>query len=146
MPKLLWRCNLWNENNSLRNVFIGWSRWYCATGLNTEPKVVGREQDSEETEREIVWVTERCWKWEVAWAINLIVGENIHCRCGRIIWDDLDDGYWFFSQAQNIFSVNLLMTFCLTDKSQILYTTSSLFGAFTSCKENKVLWYMRMLV
>ncbi len=48
----LFRRNLWNENNSLRNAFIEWSRWWCMTGLNTEPNIVGREQDSRETEGE----------------------------------------------------------------------------------------------
>jgi hypothetical protein len=55
------------------------------TGLNTEPKVVGRGQESRETERESVWETEHCWKQEMAWGINLIVGENIYGTCGRII-------------------------------------------------------------
>ncbi len=42
-----------NENNSLRNLFIQLYLMLDTTGLNTQWKVVGREQDSGETDREI---------------------------------------------------------------------------------------------
>jgi hypothetical protein len=50
-----------------------------------EPKVVGREQDSGETERER---DRALLKRVMPWAINLIVRENIYGRCGRIIQDN----------------------------------------------------------
>ncbi len=53
-----------------------------------EANVVGREQDSGETEKERGREAEHCWKREMAWAINLIVRENIYGRSGRIIRDD----------------------------------------------------------
>jgi len=51
---------------------------------------VGREQDSGETEKERGREAEHCWKWEMAWAIHLIIGENIYGRFGRVIWNDQD--------------------------------------------------------
>jgi hypothetical protein len=58
------------------------------TGVNTEWKVVGREQDSGETEGERE--TECCCKRVMVRAINLTVRENIYDRCGRIIRDNQD--------------------------------------------------------
>jgi hypothetical protein len=59
-------------------------------GLNTEAKVVGREQDSGETVKERGREAERCWKWEMVWAINSIIRENIYGKYGRIIWNNQD--------------------------------------------------------
>ncbi len=79
------RCNLWYENNSLRDSFIQWSHDNAWQGLNIKPKVAGREQDSRETERESVWETIHSRKGELALAIKLTIGENIYGRCGRLL-------------------------------------------------------------
>jgi hypothetical protein len=50
-----------------------------------ESNSVGREQDSGGTEKERGREAEHCRKREKAWAINLIIGENIYGRFGRII-------------------------------------------------------------
>jgi hypothetical protein len=62
------------------------------TGLNTQRKVVGREQDRGETEKEGEREMERCCKWVVASVINLAVGENIYHGYRRIIKDH-EDGH-----------------------------------------------------
>ncbi len=56
------------------------------TGLHTETKVAGREQVSKRG-RERGRVSH---KRVMAWAINLIIRENIYGRCGRIIRDNQD--------------------------------------------------------
>jgi len=50
-----------------------------------EENAVGREQGSRETEKERGREAECCWKLEMVWAINLIIGDNIYGRFGRII-------------------------------------------------------------
>ncbi len=81
---ILCRCNLWNENSSLWNTFINWLGDNAQQGLYTESNRVGRAQDSRETEKERGREAEPCCEWEMAWAINLIVGENIYGRFGRV--------------------------------------------------------------
>jgi hypothetical protein len=47
----------------------------------SKQKMRGREQDSGETEREILIETERCWKRGTSSAINKIIEENMWCEC-----------------------------------------------------------------
>jgi hypothetical protein len=47
----------------------------------SKQKMRGREQDSRETEREILLETERCWKRRTASAIKEIIKENMWCKC-----------------------------------------------------------------
>jgi hypothetical protein len=66
-------------------------------GLNTEQKVVGREQVSGETEREreserarereSERARERCCKWLVVMVINFSIGENIYDGNSVLILD-----------------------------------------------------------
>jgi len=60
------------------------------TGLNTQRKILGREQDSGETERE-GGEAERCCKQVMALVINLTVRENIYDSCKRIVLNNQDD-------------------------------------------------------
>ncbi len=70
-----------NENNSLWNVFIQWCFLLGMTGLNTQRKFLGREQDSRERERERERVAAN------RSGINLAIGENIYDGYRRIILD-----------------------------------------------------------
>ncbi len=61
-----------------------------------ESNGMGRVQDSRETEKERGRDAECQWKWEMAFAINLIIGENIYGRFWRVIWNNQDtanDGF-----------------------------------------------------
>ncbi len=54
------------------------------TGFKSGTKSCGeRVGQRKDRMSERVWETVRCWKWEMVWAINLIVGENIYGRCGE---------------------------------------------------------------
>jgi hypothetical protein len=84
-----------------------------------EPKIVGREQDSRDRKRE-------CVRDRALLKMRDGVGNKFdHWR--KELWQMWEVNLrqlMIFSQDQNIFSVNLLMTFRPTDKSQILYNTS----------------------
>ncbi len=47
----------------------------------SKQKMRGREQDSRETEREILLETERCWKRGTSSAIKEIIEEKMWCEC-----------------------------------------------------------------
>jgi hypothetical protein len=92
------------------------------TGLNSKQKVVGREQDSGETERERDRERDKeaecCWKRGMASVIKLAVVENSYDGCRRLILDHQDGHYDYFLRLK-YFLCCLLLTFHLTNKSPI---------------------------
>jgi hypothetical protein len=81
----------------------------------------GREQNSGETEREESVRDRALLKMRDGVGYKLITGENIYGRCERSETIKMTANGCF--PRLRIFSVLLLVTFCLTDKSQTLYSS-----------------------
>ncbi len=65
----------------INNMIMHDKVYICNQTMWGESKIAERQRKRE---------AENCWKWEMAGSINLIIGENIYGRFGRVIWNNQD--------------------------------------------------------
>jgi len=106
------------------------------TGLNCKQKVVGREQDSGETERERDREAECCCKLGMASVIKLAVVENSYDGYRRLVLDHQDGHYDYFLRLKYslLFAVDFSPDRQVAKMAQLSFTVITFFTILIFCQ------------